>query len=78
DQAEIDRYWEALGAGGAYEPCGWLKDRYGLSWQICPTVLFKMMQDPDRAAARRAAEAMLKMHKIEIAELERAFQKKAA
>jgi len=78
DQKEIDRYWEALGAGGTYEPCGWLKDRYGLSWQIAPTVLFEMTKDPDRAAARRAAEAMLKMKKIEIAELERAFGKKAA
>jgi predicted 3-demethylubiquinone-9 3-methyltransferase (glyoxalase superfamily) len=78
DQAEIDCYWEALGAGGSYEQCGWLKDRYGLCWQIAPTVLFKMTQDPDREAARRAAEAMLKMKKIDIAELERAFHKKAA
>ena len=78
DQAEIDRYWEALGAGGSYEECGWLKDRYGVCWQIAPTVLLEMTQDPDREAARRAAEAMLKMKKIDIAELERAFRQKAA
>lgn len=78
DQAEIDRYWEALGAGGTTEACGWLRDRYGLSWQIAPTALFDMMKDPDRAAARRASEAMLTMKKIDLAALERAFGDKAA
>ncbi len=73
NQAEIDRYWNALLEGGSAEQCGWLKDRYGLSWQIVPTVLGKMMGDPDRASAKRAADAMLKMVKIDIAALEAAF-----
>ena len=59
--------------GGTAEPCGWLKDRYGLSWQIVPAVLQKMMTDPDRAKARRAAEALLEMGKIDIDALQRAF-----
>lgn len=74
DQAELDRYWDALGAGGTIEQCGWLRDRYGLSWQIAPAVLGPMMRDPDRAAARRATEAMLKMTRLDIATLERAFR----
>ena len=74
DQAEIDRYWDALGAGGTIEQCGWLRDRYGLSWQIVPAALGRMMTDPDRAASKRAAEAMLKMKKLDVAELERAFR----
>lgn len=74
DQAEVDRYWEALGRGGAIEECGWLRDRYGLCWQIVPAALGEMMKAPDRAAARRAAEAMLKMKKIDVAELQRAFR----
>jgi predicted 3-demethylubiquinone-9 3-methyltransferase (glyoxalase superfamily) len=78
DQAEVDRYWAALGAGGTIEECGWLRDRYGLSWQIVPDSLVDMMKDPDRAAARRAAEAMLGMKKLDIAALERAFRGKAA
>jgi predicted 3-demethylubiquinone-9 3-methyltransferase (glyoxalase superfamily) len=73
DQAEIDRYWAALLAGGSAEQCGWLKDRFGLSWQIVPTVLGKMMGDSDRAKAKRAADAMMKMVKINIAALERAY-----
>lgn len=73
DQAELDRYWNALLEGGAAEQCGWLKDRYGVSWQIVPTVLLKMLADPDRARARRATDAMLKMVKIDIATLEAAF-----
>jgi predicted 3-demethylubiquinone-9 3-methyltransferase (glyoxalase superfamily) len=78
DQAEVDRYWEALGAGGAIEQCGWLRDRYGLSWQIVPAAFLRMMKDPDRAAARRAAEAMLQMKKLDLAGLEEAFRGKAA
>lgn len=74
DQAELDRYWEALGAGGTIEECGWLRDRYGLSWQIVPRALGEMMRAPDRAAAGRAAAAMLKMKKLDVAALERAFR----
>jgi predicted 3-demethylubiquinone-9 3-methyltransferase (glyoxalase superfamily) len=72
DQAEIDRYWNALLRGGAPEQCGWLKDRYGLSWQIVPTVLAELMTDSDQAKAKRAADAMLKMVKIDIAALKAA------
>lgn len=73
DQAEVDRYWDALTADGG-EPgnCGWLKDRYGLSWQIVPTALPKLLADPDREAAARVMTAMLAMNKIEIAALEAA------
>ena len=73
NQAEIDRYWHALLDGGTPEQCGWLKDRFGLSWQIVPTVLGDMMSDPDRAKAKRAADAMLKMVKIDIATLQAAY-----
>jgi predicted 3-demethylubiquinone-9 3-methyltransferase (glyoxalase superfamily) len=72
-QAEIDRLWSTLSEGGETEQCGWLRDRYGLCWQIAPSVLGKMMKDPDRARAKRAAEAMLKMTKLDIAGLERAY-----
>ena len=73
NQAEIDRYWDGLLAnGGSPEQCGWLKDRFGVSWQIVPTVLGKLMADPDKAKAKRAADAMLKMVKIDIAALEAA------
>jgi len=73
DQAELDRYWNALLEGGSAEACGWLKDRYGLSWQIVPKVLFEMMANPDRAKAKRASDAMLKMVKLDIAALQAAF-----
>lgn len=72
DQAELDRYWNALLEGGSPEQCGWLKDRFGLSWQIVPIVLGEMMADPDRARAKRAAGAMLKMVKLDIATLKAA------
>jgi predicted 3-demethylubiquinone-9 3-methyltransferase (glyoxalase superfamily) len=72
DQAELDRYWNALLEGGAPEECGWLKDRFGLSWQIVPTVLGELMADPDQAKAKRAADAMLKMVKLDIAALNKA------
>jgi len=73
DQAEIDRYWNALVSnGGSAEQCGWLKDRYGLSWQIVPAVLGKLMGQTDKAKARRTAEAMMKMVKFDIAALEAA------
>jgi predicted 3-demethylubiquinone-9 3-methyltransferase (glyoxalase superfamily) len=73
-QAELDRYWNALLEGGSAESCGWLKDRFGLSWQIVPTVLGQMMASPDRARAKRASDAMLKMVKIDIAALQAAFE----
>jgi predicted 3-demethylubiquinone-9 3-methyltransferase (glyoxalase superfamily) len=73
DQAELDRYWEALGKGGAVEQCGWLKDKYGVSWQVVPTVLGEMMAAPDRDQARRAVQAMLKMVKLDIAALKAAY-----
>lgn len=73
DQAEVDRYWNALLQGGTPEQCGWLKDRYGVSWQIVPSVLGRLMGDADRAKAKRATDAMLKMVKIDIAALQAAF-----
>jgi predicted 3-demethylubiquinone-9 3-methyltransferase (glyoxalase superfamily) len=72
DQAEIDRLWDALGKGGKYEQCGWLRDRYGLCWQIVPKVWKQMMQDKDPARTKRYAEAMMKMVKFDIAALQRA------
>ena len=72
DQAEVDHYWNALSDGGEEGPCGWLKDRFGLSWQIIPKALPRLLGDPDREKAERVMEAMLKMGKIEVAELERA------
>ena len=76
DQAEIDRLWAALSAGGTLERCGWLRDRYGLAWQIVPRVLGAMMKDKDRAKAKRVAEAMLTMVKFDIAGLKRAYEGK--
>ncbi len=74
DQAEVDYYWNALTAdGGAESQCGWLKDKYGLSWQIIPHRLIELQTDKDRAAAGRATQAMLKMQKIVVADLEKAF-----
>jgi predicted 3-demethylubiquinone-9 3-methyltransferase (glyoxalase superfamily) len=74
DQAELDRYWNALiDNGGSPEQCGWLKDRFGLSWQIVPTALGEMMASSDRAGAKRASDAMMKMVKIDIAALQAAF-----
>jgi predicted 3-demethylubiquinone-9 3-methyltransferase (glyoxalase superfamily) len=72
DQAEVDRLWAALTEGGSEVQCGWLKDRYGLSWQITPTRLLELLQDPDPARAKRAMEAMMGMIKLDIAALERA------
>lgn len=73
DQGEVDRLWEALSAeGGEPGPCGWLKDRFGLSWQIVPRRLDELLNDPDPERARRAMKAMLQMGKIEVAALERA------
>ena len=74
-QAEIDRYWEQLGAGGdpKAQVCGWLKDRYGLSWQVVPEGMEEMLGDHTSPASNRAMNAMLEMKKIDIATLERAF-----
>jgi predicted 3-demethylubiquinone-9 3-methyltransferase (glyoxalase superfamily) len=72
DQAEVDHYWSTLSAGGEEGPCGWLKDKFGLSWQIEPKRLYELLDDPDREKAQRVMAAMLKMRKIEIEELERA------
>jgi predicted 3-demethylubiquinone-9 3-methyltransferase (glyoxalase superfamily) len=72
DQAEVDRLWAALSEGGSEGRCGWLKDRWGLSWQVVPTRLLELFNDPDPGRSRRTAEAMLNMNKIMIAELERA------
>ncbi len=75
-QAEVDYYWDKLSAGGDpnAQQCGWLKDRFGLSWQVTPTALMDMFGDPDAARAKRATEAMFRMKKFDIAELERAFR----
>ena len=79
-QEEIDDYWNKLSAGGDKnaQQCGWLKDKYGLSWQVVPTVLGEMMSDPDKEKAGRAMQALLQMKKLDIAELERAFEGEAA
>jgi predicted 3-demethylubiquinone-9 3-methyltransferase (glyoxalase superfamily) len=74
DQEEVDRYWDALLAGGGTPTqCGWLKDRFGLSWQIVPEVLPRYLGDPDPAKAQRVTEAMLKMVKLDVAELTAAY-----
>jgi predicted 3-demethylubiquinone-9 3-methyltransferase (glyoxalase superfamily) len=74
DQAELDRYWDGLLAGGGTtEACGWLRDRYGVSWQIVPTSFADMMSDPDRERAKRFTDAMLKMVKFDIEALEAAY-----
>jgi predicted 3-demethylubiquinone-9 3-methyltransferase (glyoxalase superfamily) len=72
NQDEVDRYWEKLGEGGEHGPCGWLKDRFGVSWQIVPTVLPRLLADPDREKSQRVMAAMLQKRKIQIDELEAA------
>ncbi len=67
DQDEVDHYWATLSDGGATGPCGWLKDRYGFSWQVCPDELAELLSDPDPGRAERAFNAMLSMGKIDIA-----------
>lgn len=77
NQAEIDRLWDALKEGGSTEQCGWLKDRWGISWQIVPKQLSALMSDPDRAKAKRVGDAMMKMVKLDIAVLEAAARQTA-
>lgn len=71
-QNEVDRYWEKLSEGGELQQCGWLKDKFGISWQIIPSALPRLMSDPDREKANRVMQAMMRMQKIDIAGLERA------
>ncbi|HEY4127254.1 MAG TPA: VOC family protein [Gammaproteobacteria bacterium] len=75
DQAEVDYYWDKLMAdGGAPIACGWLKDKYGFQWQVTPTILMKYIQDKDKVKARRVMEAMMKMVKIDIAAIKKAYK----
>lgn len=71
-QKEVDYYWEKLTAGGEESRCGWLKDKYGLSWQIIPDILGKMLNHPDRATAQRTMQAMLEMKKLDVKKLKEA------
>jgi predicted 3-demethylubiquinone-9 3-methyltransferase (glyoxalase superfamily) len=75
-QAEVDELWDKLSEGGEKSQCGWLKDKYGLSWQIIPTTLLEMLNDPDPAKSQRVMRAMLQMSKIDIATLKRACDQK--
>jgi predicted 3-demethylubiquinone-9 3-methyltransferase (glyoxalase superfamily) len=79
-QEEVDHYWNRLTEGGdkQAQQCGWLKDKYGVSWQVVPTVLAELMSDPDKEKAGRAMEALLQMKKLDIAELKRAFEGETA
>ncbi|MDJ1158177.1 VOC family protein [Chelatococcus sp. SYSU_G07232] len=78
DQAEVDRLWDALSDGGVAERCGWLRDRYGVSWQIVPKVLGEMLGDRDAARAQRVMQAMLQMVKLDIAGLKAAYDGRPA
>lgn len=78
NQQEVDELWERLSAGGEKSRCGWLKDKFGLSWQIIPTVLGKLMSDPDPAKSGAVVQAMLKMDKIVIEDLQKAYEGKTA
>lgn len=75
-QAEVDEFWEKLSAGGERQRCGWLKDKYGVSWQIVPSILGDMLQDKDAAKSKRVMEAMLKMDKLDIAGLKQAYEQR--
>ena len=75
-QVEVDELWAKLSAGGEEGPCGWLKDKYGLSWQIVPTILHELLSDPDPEKSQRVMKAMLKMKKIDINALKRAYEQK--
>jgi predicted 3-demethylubiquinone-9 3-methyltransferase (glyoxalase superfamily) len=78
NQDEVDHYWERLSEGGKEGPCGWLKDRYGLSWQVVPTGIDELFADPDPGRAQRAMHAMLRMSKLDIAALRSAADGVAA
>lgn len=73
-QEEVDHYWNTLGAGGEYEQCGWLRDKFGVIWQVTPRILIEMEKDNDKERARRVVQAMLKMKKIDIAALKKAYE----
>jgi predicted 3-demethylubiquinone-9 3-methyltransferase (glyoxalase superfamily) len=75
-QKEVDTYWEKLSAGGREVECGWLQDRFGLRWQITPTILIELLHDPDPKKANRVMQAMMKMKKIEIEPLKKAYEEK--
>ena len=77
DQAELDRYWSALLEGGTAEACGWLRDRYGVCWQIVPAAMDEMMRDRDTARVKRVCDAMLKMVKLDLARLQAAYDGRA-
>ena len=73
NQDDVDYYWQRLGDGGQEGPCGWLRDRYGLSWQVVPEVMDQLFADPDQTRAQRAMKAMLGMGKLDAAALEKAY-----
>jgi predicted 3-demethylubiquinone-9 3-methyltransferase (glyoxalase superfamily) len=74
DQAEVDHYWQRLADGGSTGVCGWLKDKYGVSWQIVPRALPRLLADPDPVKAARAMQAMMRMTKIDVAQVQRAYE----
>jgi predicted 3-demethylubiquinone-9 3-methyltransferase (glyoxalase superfamily) len=74
DQAEVDHLWEKLSTGGATQQCGWLTDKYGVTWQIIPKALMELMQDKDPVKSQRVFEAMMKMNKIEVEDLKKAYR----
>jgi len=74
DQQEVDHYWEKLSDGGQVQQCGWVTDRFGLTWQVVPEALGRLMSDPDPVKAQRVVQAMLKMVKLNVAELQRAYE----
>ena len=76
-QEEVDHFWDKLGEGGQTQQCGWLKDKFGLSWQIVPSVLIELINDPDPEKSSRVTEAMLQMTKIDIANLRQAYEGQA-
>ena len=73
-QKELDKFWEKLSAGGEKSQCGWLKDKFGLSWQVVPAILGDMLQDPDPAKSERVMQALLQMDKLDIKSLQRAYK----
>ena len=75
-QQEVDEFWEKLSVGGGKSQCGWVKDKFGVSWQVVPSVLRKMLNDPDPVKSKRVMDAMLRMNKIIIKDLEKAYNQK--